>query len=88
MKLSSNDFTNLFDTSMEWGGEWESKGDRFIPHISYGWKRAYWYDSYANLVLSRAYLKQEGYEYQMSSDEAGGWVILTDYEFDKEVASV
>lgn len=88
MKLSSNDFINLFDASMEWGGEWEIQSDRFVPNVSYGWKRAYWYENYSNLVLSRAYLKQEGYKYQMSSDEAGGWVILTDYEFDKEEVNV
>ena len=88
MKITSDDFTSLFDTSMEWGREWEIQSDRFSPDVSYDWKRAYWYESYANLMIARTYLSQEGYECQMSSDETGGWVILTDYEFDREVASV
>jgi hypothetical protein len=86
MKLTRIDFDNLWDNSMEWGGEWEAQGDRFNPHTSYGWKRAYWFDTYANLLLARTYLSDNNYEFQYTSDETGGWVLLTDLDY--EVVSV
>ena len=86
MKLTRIDFDNLWDNSMEWGGEWEIQSDRFNPNISYGWKRAYWFDTYANLLLARTYLSDNNYEFQYTSDETGGWVLLTDLDY--EVVSV
>ncbi len=88
MKITSNDFTNLFDTSMEWGKDWEHMAYRFDLKISYKWDRAYWFENYANLIIARTYLEQNGYEYEITSDMAGGWAILTDYQFDKEVINV
>ena len=80
LKLSEQDFENLWDSSMEWGGEWEIQWERFTPTVSYGWKRAYWFDSYASLILARTFLKENENDFQFASDEAGGWVLLTDYE--------
>jgi hypothetical protein len=35
--------------------------------------------SYANLLFAKLYLDEKGYDYEVASDEAGGWVILTNY---------
>ena len=86
MKLTRIDFDNLWDNSMEWGGEWEIQSNRFNPTVSYGWKRAYWFDTYASFVLARTYLSESNQEFQYTSDEAGGWVLLTDLDY--QVASV
>jgi hypothetical protein len=80
MKLTNEDFDRLWDTSMEWGGEWRAQDGRFDPPVSYEWKQAYWFEmSYANLLFAKLYLDEKGYDYEVASDEAGGWVILTNY---------
>jgi len=80
VKISAEDFDNLWDASMKWGNDWKTKSDRFESGISYHWKYAYWFEmSYANLILAREYLKSIGRSFEITSDEAGGWVILTDY---------
>lgn len=82
--LTSTDFTRLFDVHMEWGAIWESKLSRFSPLMSLEWKHAYWYYSYANLLLSRAYLESRGYETQTSWDEGqDSYILVTNYDFEK-----
>jgi hypothetical protein len=82
--LVESDFENLWDTSMQWGEEWKSKSERFHPPISYEWKRAYWFYSYANLLIARAYLNGSGYETQTAWDEGmDSWIVVTDYDFEK-----
>ena len=80
MKLTNEDFDRLWDTSMGWGSEWRAQDGRFDPPVSYEWKQAYWFEmSYANLLFAKLYLDEKGYDYEIASDEAGGWVILTNY---------
>ena len=80
MRLTNEDFDRLWDTSMEWGSEWRAHDGRFEPPVSYEWKQAYWFEmSYANLLFAKLYLDEKGYDYEIASDEAGGWVILTNY---------
>ena len=65
---------------MEVSSEWRAQDGRFDPPVSYEWKRAYWFEmSYANLLFAKLYLDEKGYDYEIASDEAGGWVILTNY---------
>jgi hypothetical protein len=80
MKLTNEDFDRLWDASMGWGDEWRDKADRFDPLVSFKWLQAYWFEmSYANLLFAKLYLDEKGYDYEIASDEAGGWVILTNY---------
>jgi hypothetical protein len=80
MKLTNEDLDRLWDTSMEWGAMWRAQDGRFDPPVSYEWKQAYWFEmSYANLLFAKLYLDEKGYDYEIASDEAGGWVILTNY---------
>ena len=82
VKLTPEDFTNLWDQSMEWGTEWKSQSERFDSGISYYWKHAYFFEiCYANFVLARSYLKAIGVSFEVTHDAAGGWVILTDYDW-------
>ena len=81
VKLDAGDFNQLWDASMEWGESWKLQGDRFDNGISFHWKHAYWFElHYANLVLAREYLTSIGAPFEITNDEAGGWVILTDYD--------
>ena len=83
MKLTNEDFNRLWDNSMGWGDEWRAQEDRFDPPVSYEWKRAYWFElAYANLIMAKTYLEEQGYAFEVSSDEAGGWVLLTNYEYE------
>jgi hypothetical protein len=80
--LKADDFTNLFDVWMGWGQDWKTQQDRFDKGISYEWKNAYWFEVfYSNLILAREYLKHVGHSFEITNDEAGGWVILTDYDY-------
>jgi len=81
VKLNASDFNYLWDSSMAWGEDWKYQADRFDKGISYHWKHAYFFElSYANLVLAREYLRDTGISFEITNDEAGGWVILTDYD--------
>lgn len=81
VKIDSNDFNQLWDSSMEWGESWKFQADRFDDGISWHWKHAYFFElAYANLILAREYLKSIGVSFEITNDEAGGWVILTDYD--------
>ena len=82
--LTKNDFSNLFDVAMEWGGHWKAQADRFEPGISFNaWQWAYWFEiNYAAFLLAKDFLESNGYGYTTTTDEAGGWVILTNYNFE------
>ena len=82
LMMTERDFDRLWDTSMRWQGEgWEKQEWRFSPPVSFRWERAYWFElAYANLLLACAYLEERGHKYETAEDEAGGWVILTNYE--------
>ena len=81
VKMNADDFNNLYDAAMEWGESWRVQKDRFDSGISFFWKYAYFFDmAYANLILAREYLKDSGQSFEITSDEAGGWVILTNYD--------
>lgn len=80
--MTETDFDRLWDTSMEWEGNgWEAQDGRFSPPISYKWKRAYWFElAYANFLLACSYLEDQGHKYETAEDDAGGWIIVTNYE--------
>lgn len=82
LTITERDFDRLWDNSMQWQGYgWEQQDGRFSPAVSFKWKRAYWFElAYANFLIACAYLDGQGHKYQAAEDEAGGWVILTDYE--------
>lgn len=82
IKLSGEDYTHLFDSTMAWGQDWKEQADRFDKGVTYDWKHAYWFElSYANFVLAREFLIQNGHSFQWTNDAAGGWVILTNYDW-------
>jgi len=85
MIITENDFANLFDVGAEWGIHWREQVDRFESGISYtAWKYAYWFEmSYPAFMMAREFLNSRNYAYAVTSDEAGGWVILTNYDFEK-----
>ena len=80
--MTAKDFDRLWDTSMEWQGQgWESQDGRFSPPVSFKWKRAYWFElAYANFLLACSFLEEQGHKYETAEDDAGGWIIVTDYE--------
>jgi hypothetical protein len=82
VRLTAEDFTNLWEQSMDWGVEWKSQAERFDNGISFHWQKAYFFElCYANFVLARTYLKGIGVSFEVTNDAAGGWVILTDYDW-------
>lgn len=67
-------------------GWWVQVQDgRFVPEdddklISPAWGFAHFTEERTSLILARSWLEDNGYDYQVASDEGmGGWVILTDY---------
>jgi hypothetical protein len=82
MKLTNEDFMYLHECSMQWDQGWELKASRFEPRVkSYQWRWAYWFDSYARLLLGREFLAEQGYEFEVVWDEATEqWLLLTNYE--------
>jgi hypothetical protein len=82
IKMSSEDFEYLYETSMNWEGpEWAAQDGRFVPMPSYKqWQRAYWFDSFVNLMLAKSYLDHFETRYEVVNDEnAGQFVLLTNY---------
>ena len=80
--LTQEDFTNLWDQSMEWGNDWKVQAERFDSGISFHWQRAYFFEiAYANFILAKSYLQSIGVAFEVTHDAAGGWVILTDYDW-------
>jgi hypothetical protein len=82
--LTQNDFTNLFDVAMKWGGHWKKQAARFEPGVSFNaWKWAYWFEmNYAAFLLAQDFLTTNQIAFTTTADEAGGWVILTNYNFE------
>ena len=88
MKLTNEDFNRLWDNSMTWGKEWQVKGERFEPVVSYEWARAFWFYSYSSLLMARSYLNDSSYETQTTYDEGtDSWLLLTNYNFEEESAN-
>lgn len=80
--ITARDFEQLFDNGAQWG-EWARKQQEDIDgsrwdvmgepgeEINYDFKYAHWtHDSYANIVLGKLFLQQEGYTYQVLWDNA------------------
>lgn len=82
MKLDGNDFNLLCETKMQWAGyEWEVQKNRFtFDESEFSFKWAYWFDSYAAVILARTFLTEQNYKFAHSFDEAQGqYVLVTDY---------
>jgi len=76
--ITAADFERLWVNSMKWRGiDWEDQAARFVPRPDFTWTYAYWFDEYAALKLAEGFLTSD--ECRIHSDEAGGWVILTNY---------
>jgi len=97
ISLDADDFERLWVTSSGAPASIDEITDRFLdpatgtfPDVS-KWAYAYWFDSYANLLLARGFLAAYGELFQVCSDEYiedappgshvhdPGWVIFTDY---------
>jgi len=83
INMSAEDFSYLYDTSMNWNSvDWQVQDGRFDPMPDYRkFVRAYWFNSYSSLLLARSFVAAEGFEYSVHFDEAedSGWVLLTDF---------
>jgi len=82
MKIEINmtdvDFERLWVNSMAWDGQgWEAQADRFDPKPNFTWRYAYWFDDYASLKMAEGFIWPR--LSATHSDEAGGWVLLTNY---------
>jgi hypothetical protein len=76
--LTAADFERLWDNSMKWRDyNWQDQAERFEPKPDYKWLYAYWFDNYAALKMAEGFLTAD--ECKIHSDEAGGWVLLTNY---------
>ena len=87
IELCRDDFVRLGENSMLWGGDdgWRDQQEGFHPlnddHGGINWdaKYAHWFTDAASMILARAYLGGIGESHQVLTDEAGGYVITTDY---------
>jgi hypothetical protein len=80
IELSPEGFEHMWDNSMLWDeGDWASQDGRFIPMPDYKWDYAYFCEEYVNAVICMGYLKAIGEPASLHSDEAGGWLIVTNY---------
>ena len=83
IEMNANDFQYLYENSMNWKSvDWQVQDGRFDPLPDYRkFERAYWFSSYASLLLARAFVSAEGFEFSVHWDEAddAGWVLLTDF---------
>jgi hypothetical protein len=78
--LNAEDFENLWDSSMAWSGnDWELQDKRFEPQPKYDWKYSYWFDSYSALLIARDFLTNQNCPSTTHADNAGGWVLLTNF---------
>lgn len=94
ISMTADDFQRLTENSMRWAGtDWEAQAERFETTgddevIRWDWKMTYGVgQSYAAVILARAFLAAEGYDCQVIWDMAEwpngefiGYTILTDYE--------
>jgi hypothetical protein len=78
--LDEQGFEHLWNNSMAWDGNvWAIQEDRFDPKPEFSWKFAYWFDSYVSLKMGEAYLTAVNEDYSIHSDEAGDWLLLTNF---------
>jgi len=84
VEMNDQDFDYLPSTSMNWASiDWEVQDGRFDPLPDYRkFARAYWFESYANLLLARAYVTALGFESSTHLDEFSEntpYLLLTDF---------
>lgn len=83
LKVSVDEFQNLYTTSMNWSGiDWRAADGRFEPMPDYRkWDRAYWFDSAVNLLVAKAFLDAINVEYSQHIDNVDhfGFVLLTNF---------
>lgn len=81
MLITAEDFEALTNTRMQWAGyDWQDKGDRFSPSITFNWTWAYWVDDAASIILAKNFLYQREIDFEAAFDEAtGNYIIVTDY---------
>jgi hypothetical protein len=85
-KLTAQDMDQLCSNGANWGewarvqqdedGRWDVMGETG-EEINYDFKHAHWLeDNWANVVLAKMFLDQEGYTYQVlydNADNTSGW---------------
>jgi hypothetical protein len=97
IEMDQDDFDHLTVSSTNWAStkdtwlkqitedgrfEMYGKGRTYDEMPGLHWKRAYWLeDGYTSVVLAKAFLAGEQYNYELVWDlaEDGSWVILTDF---------
>ena len=80
IELDANGFEHLWDNSMAWAGSnWEAQDGRFNPMPENNFTWAYFCENYINAVIAMGFLKTTGERATLHSDEAGGWLIVTNY---------
>ena len=80
IELDAEGFENIWDNSMAWGGtDWAAQDGRFDPMPDYNFEWAYFYASYLSALISISYLKSIREKATLHSDEAGGWLIVTNF---------
>lgn len=90
MYMNDADMDALCSSSMMWDDTWsgqvtdgrfEHATARYDQAPSYKWARAYWVgESWANVMLIRAYLGHMGHTYEVLWDQATSeYVMLTNY---------
>lgn len=90
LEMGSDDFDHLCNKSTHWAGtEFHDHPERFEhatkPYTTppqWNWKMAYWVgDSWAHVILARAFLKSVGEDCEVVWDQAGQpeFVVLTNY---------
>ena len=78
IEMTAEDFDRLWVNKMQWQEyDWESQADRFTPTPEFTWNWAYWFDDYASLKMAEAFITVD--DCSVHSDEAGGWILLTNY---------
>lgn len=82
MKLTANDFERLTETQMEWNSvtDWKEQSFRFEDTINWNHKYIFWTENYASALLATEYLRQQGFDFSISYDEAiNQYCFTTDY---------
>jgi len=79
MKLTAKDFERLTEVQMEFNSNagWKDQADRFVDGLDWNHAFIYWTENYASALLACSYLKQMGFDYAISWDEAGEQYCFT-----------
>ena len=85
MKLTNEDFINLFHCAMAWGEDWKEQAERFEPTAKeFRFQWVYWFDNYSALLFAKLFLEQDGWQSETLFDEdLEQWIVLTNYEFNE-----